>query len=58
MLVRVGAVLLAFSGGIGIVLYLAGWLLIPVDGRETSTLDDLLGALVPASGPGRPGSPS
>ncbi len=44
VLVRVGAVLLAFSGGIGIVLYLAGWLLIPVDGRETSTLDDLLGS--------------
>ena len=43
VLVRVGAVLLAFSGGIGVVLYLAGWLLIPVDGRETSTLDDLLG---------------
>ena len=41
VLVRVGAVLLAFSGGIGIVLYLAGWLLIPVEGRDTSTLDDL-----------------
>ena len=43
VLVRVGAVLLAFSGGIGIVLYLAGWLLIPVEGRTTSTLDDLTG---------------
>ena len=42
-MVRVGAVLLAFSGGIGIVLYLAGWLLIPLDGRNTSTLDDLRG---------------
>lgn len=43
VLVRVGAVLLAFSGGIGIVLYVAGWLLIPVEGRATSTLDDLTG---------------
>ena len=41
VLVRVGAVLLAFSGGIGIVLYLAGWLLIPRRRRDTSTLDDL-----------------
>ena len=32
VLVRVGAVLLALSGGIGIVLYVAAWLLIPADG--------------------------
>ena len=40
VLVRVGAVLLALSGGIGVVLYLAGWLLIPADGRQTSILYD------------------
>jgi phage shock protein PspC (stress-responsive transcriptional regulator) len=43
VLVRVGAVLLAFSGGLGVVLYVAGWLLIPLDGRATSTLEDLRG---------------
>ena len=43
VLVRVGWALLALSGGIGVVLYLAGWLLIPVQGRTTATLDDLLG---------------
>lgn len=43
VLVRVGWALLALSGGIGLVLYLAAWLLVPVDGKQTSTLDDLLG---------------
>ena len=43
VLVRVGWALLALSGGIGVVLYLAGWLLVPVQGRPTATLDDLLG---------------
>jgi phage shock protein PspC (stress-responsive transcriptional regulator) len=43
VLVRVGWALLALSGGIGLVLYLAGWLLVPVDGKQTSTLDDILG---------------
>lgn len=42
-LVRVGVALLALSGGIGLVLYVAGWLLVPIDGRTTSALDDLLG---------------
>ncbi len=46
VLVRVGAVLLALSGGIGIVLYLAGWLLIPADGRQTSILYDMAGPSV------------
>lgn len=41
VLVRVGWVLLAFSGGIGIVLYAAAWLLVPADGATTSVLDDL-----------------
>jgi phage shock protein PspC (stress-responsive transcriptional regulator) len=43
VLVRVGAVLLALSGGVGLVLYVAGWLLIPLEGRERSVLDDTLG---------------
>jgi phage shock protein PspC (stress-responsive transcriptional regulator) len=42
-LVRVGVALLALSGGVGLVLYLAGWLLIPVEGKTTAAIDDLLG---------------
>lgn len=41
VLVRVGWVLLALSGGVGIVLYVAAWLLVPADGATTSTMDDL-----------------
>ncbi|HEY6813838.1 MAG TPA: PspC domain-containing protein, partial [Propionibacteriaceae bacterium] len=41
VLVRVGWVLLAFSSGIGLVLYLAGWLLIPVEGSDKALVDDL-----------------
>ena len=43
LLVRVGWVLLALSGGIGLVLYLAGWLLIPVEGKDRAPADDLFG---------------
>ncbi len=43
VLVRVGWALLALSGGVGVVLYLAGWLLIPLQGRSTAAVDDLLG---------------
>ena len=43
VLIRVSCVLLALSGGIGLVLYLAGWLLIPVDGKREAPLHDLLG---------------
>jgi phage shock protein PspC (stress-responsive transcriptional regulator) len=43
LLVRVGWALLALSGGIGLVLYLAGWLLIPVEGSDKALADDLLG---------------
>jgi phage shock protein PspC (stress-responsive transcriptional regulator) len=46
LLVRVGWALLALSGGIGLVLYLAGWLLIPVEGNEKALADDLLGESV------------
>jgi len=37
VLVRVGWVLLALSGGVGIVLYAAAWLLVPADGATRST---------------------
>jgi phage shock protein PspC (stress-responsive transcriptional regulator) len=46
LLVRVGWALLALSGGIGLVLYLAGWLLIPVEGSEKPLADDLFGESV------------
>ncbi len=41
VLVRVGWVLLALSGGVGVVLYAAAWLLVPADGATSSTMDDL-----------------
>ncbi|HEY5785634.1 MAG TPA: PspC domain-containing protein [Microlunatus sp.] len=41
VLVRVGWVLLALSGGVGLVLYAAAWLLVPADGATGSTMDDL-----------------
>ena len=41
VLVRVGWVLLALSGGVGVVLYVAAWLLVPADGATSSTMDDL-----------------
>lgn len=43
VLVRIGWALLALSGGIGIVLYVAGWLLIPVEGTDRARADDLFG---------------
>ena len=43
VLVRVAWVLLALSGGVGVVLYLAGWLLVPQQGRQTAASHDLLG---------------
>lgn len=46
VLVRVGWALLALSGGIGLVLYLAGWLLIPVEGSEKALAEDLMGESV------------
>ena len=42
VLVRVGFVLLALSGGIGVVLYLAGWLMIPLAGQTRSHLYDVV----------------
>lgn len=43
VLVRVGFVLLALTGGIGVILYLAGWLLLPVGGTDRAAVDDLFG---------------
>jgi phage shock protein PspC (stress-responsive transcriptional regulator) len=43
LLVRIGCVLLALSGGIGLVLYAAGWLLIPVEGSDKPVVADVLG---------------
>ena len=44
--VRVGVALLALSGGIGVVLYLAGWLLIPEDGKTQARVDEVFGPQV------------
>jgi phage shock protein PspC (stress-responsive transcriptional regulator) len=46
VLVRIGWALLALSGGIGLVLYLAGWLLIPVEGSDRALVADLFGESV------------
>lgn len=46
LLVRIGGVLLALSGGVGLVLYLAGWLLIPEQGSDRSKLEELIGPRV------------
>lgn len=43
VLVRVGFVLLALSGGVGLVLYAAGWLLVPRVDRSSAAVDDVLG---------------
>ena len=40
MLVRVGFAVLALSGGVGIVLYAAGWLMLPLEGKEQSQLEE------------------
>ena len=42
-LVRVGVAMLALSGGIGVVLYVAGWLLVPQDGKTQARADELFG---------------
>ncbi|GAA3572176.1 hypothetical protein GCM10022197_31090 [Microlunatus spumicola] len=46
VLVRVGFVLLALTGGVGVVLYLAGWLLLPVGTTGRAAVDDVLGGAV------------
>ena len=42
ILVRVAFCVLALSGGIGVVLYVAGWLMVPPEDREHSVLDDAI----------------
>jgi phage shock protein C len=41
-IVRIVLVVLAFCGGAGVPLYVAGWLLIPEDGTDRSIAADLL----------------
>ena len=41
-LVRVGFVALTLMGGLAVPIYLAGWLLIPEEGAETSVAEELL----------------
>jgi phage shock protein PspC (stress-responsive transcriptional regulator) len=40
--VRVGFVVLSLLGGIAVPLYVAGWLLIPEEGGDSTIADDLL----------------
>lgn len=40
--IRIILCVLVFAGGIGLPLYLAGWLLIPEEGREQSLASDLI----------------
>jgi phage shock protein C len=44
-LVRIALAVLAVMGGVGVPLYLAGWLLIPEEGATESLASDLLGRL-------------
>jgi phage shock protein PspC (stress-responsive transcriptional regulator) len=41
-IVRVALVVLVFVGGIGVPLYVAGWLLIPEEGSDEAVADDWL----------------
>ena len=43
VLVRVGWALLALSGGVGFVLYVVGWLMIPADGKDKAPVDEMFG---------------
>ncbi|WP_245848314.1 PspC domain-containing protein [Lentzea kentuckyensis] len=42
VIVRIAFVALTLSGGVGIALYLAGWLLLPEEGDEVSPLESLI----------------
>ncbi|MDX8142664.1 PspC domain-containing protein [Lentzea sp. BCCO 10_0061] len=42
VIVRIAFVALALSGGVGVPLYLAGWLLLPEEGDEVSPLESLI----------------
>ncbi len=43
-LVRIGFVVATLAGGLGVPLYLAAWLLVPEEHRQTSIAEDLLEA--------------
>ena len=43
-LVRLGFVVSIFFGGLGVVAYAAGWLLIPEEGQDNSKAEDLFGS--------------
>jgi phage shock protein PspC (stress-responsive transcriptional regulator) len=45
LLIRIGFVGLMIFGGAGLVLYVAGWLLIPADGHETSSVEGFFARL-------------
>lgn len=45
--VRIGFVVLALVGGLGVPLYLVGYLLMPADGSATTVASDLLEQLRP-----------
>jgi len=45
LLVRIGFVGLMIFGGAGLVLYVAGWLLIPAEGQDASSVEAVLGRL-------------
>jgi phage shock protein PspC (stress-responsive transcriptional regulator) len=42
-LVRIAFVVLALMGGVAVLFYLAGWLLIPEEGSEVSMAEEMLG---------------
>jgi phage shock protein PspC (stress-responsive transcriptional regulator) len=44
-LVRIALVVLTFVGGVGVPLYLAGWLLIPEEGSEQSIASEFIQSL-------------
>lgn len=43
-LVRIGFVVAALAGGLGVPVYLAAWLLVPEEHRQTSLAEDVLQA--------------
>lgn len=45
VIVRIAIVVLTFFGGLGVILYLAGWLLMPEDGRAASIASDFVGSV-------------
>jgi phage shock protein C len=48
-LVRIAIVVATFFGGVGIAIYLAGWLLIPEEGSDQSLAAELVQSISPRS---------